>query len=37
LKLPLLNLVRGLHAAALAAGHRDLDFSAVEAGETPAA
>jgi 3-hydroxyisobutyrate dehydrogenase-like beta-hydroxyacid dehydrogenase len=35
--LPLLDAVRGLYAAALAAGRGDLDFSAVEAGEAPPA
>ena len=35
--LPLLDAVRGLYAAALAAGRGDLDFSAVEAGGTPPA
>ena len=35
--LPLLDAVRGLYAAALAAGRGDLDFSAVEAEGTPPA
>jgi 3-hydroxyisobutyrate dehydrogenase-like beta-hydroxyacid dehydrogenase len=33
--LPLLEAVRGLYAAALAAGRGDLDFSAVKTAETP--
>ena len=34
-ELPLLDAVRGLYAAALAAGRGDLDFSTVETAETP--
>ena len=35
LELPLLDAVRGLYAAAVAAGRGDLDFSAVEAEGPP--